>query len=55
MDLVPYKNGKLDWDDLGAFAALAKIIKRIADENKTPVTWGGSWRRYPDYPHWQLQ
>lgn len=51
MDLAPFP---IDWNNLNRFAELAKIIKRIAKENNTPLEWGGDWKSFKDYPHFQL-
>jgi peptidoglycan LD-endopeptidase CwlK len=58
MDLAPCKvvDGKttIDWNDIKAFQDLAKIIKRIADDQHIPIEWGGDWRGRKDMPHFQL-
>jgi peptidoglycan L-alanyl-D-glutamate endopeptidase CwlK len=54
MDLAPYKDGGIPWNDSKAFDALAAIIVRIAKENATPLVWGGSWKKFPDKPHFEL-
>jgi peptidoglycan L-alanyl-D-glutamate endopeptidase CwlK len=58
MDLAPCKvvNGKttIDWTDIKAFQDLAKIIKRIADDQFIPIEWGGDWKGFKDMPHFQL-
>jgi len=51
MDLAPFP---IDWNNLDRFAELAKVIKRIAKENNTPLEWGGDWKNFKDYPHFQL-
>ena len=54
MDLAPYIDRKIPWNDTKAFDALAAVIMRIAQENATPLVWGGSWKRFKDRPHFEL-
>lgn len=51
MDLAPYP---IDWNDIERFKKLGALIKRIAKENATPISWGGSWKM-KDYPHFELK
>lgn len=57
IDLAPYfsEAPHIRWDDREAFAHLAGIIKGIAHKRGIPITWGGSWKKFPDYPHYQLE
>lgn len=47
VDLCPFKAGKPDWDDEGAFDAFG------AEASKLGLEWGGTWR-HPDRPHVEL-
>lgn len=51
VDVAPYP---VDWDNVQAFRDLAVIIKRVAKELEIPVEWGGDWKNFRDYPHWQI-
>lgn len=55
MDLAPIKNGTIDWNDIQSFHTLWQIIKRIGNENKTPMEWGGEFKTLRDYDHFQLR
>ena len=50
VDVVPYP---IDWEDEQRFLELSVIVKRIAAEQGTDVVWGGDWKSFKDYPHWQ--
>lgn len=50
MDCVPYP---LDWNDIGAFRAMADAIKRAARELGVDLVWGGDWKMR-DYPHFEV-
>lgn len=45
IDFVPYVNGKIDWSDHEAFAAVGRAFLNAADEHDTPLRWGGDWDR----------
>jgi peptidoglycan L-alanyl-D-glutamate endopeptidase CwlK len=51
VDAAPYP---LRWDDLKGFEELAKVVKRKAKELKIEIEWGGDWKKFKDYPHYQL-
>lgn len=53
VDLAPFVNGKIDWDDWRNFKAIADAMLSVASEMKIPLTWGGSWTK-PDGPHFEL-
>lgn len=52
MDIVPYP---VDWGNTQRFRDLHKVIMRIADEQGTPIEWGGSWKSLVDMPHYELK
>jgi hypothetical protein len=37
-----------------AWRRLETAVKSAARELDVPVEWGGDWRSFKDYPHWQL-
>jgi peptidoglycan L-alanyl-D-glutamate endopeptidase CwlK len=51
IDIAP---DPLDWSDIGAFKALAKIVLEEAERLKIAIRWGGSWKGFPDFPHYEL-
>ncbi|MGX1309356.1 hypothetical protein AB7M35_004114 [Amorphus suaedae] len=58
------RDGDIDGADLWASPAspqgadawrrLETAVKAAARELGVPVEWGGDWRSFKDYPHWQL-
>ncbi len=53
VDLLPYVNGAYSWKPAD-FAPLAAAIKETADETNVKLIWGGDWRFFKDYPHFEL-
>lgn len=51
VDVVPYP---LDWDDLKAFRALAKVVKAKAAALGIKVKHGATFKGLADWPHWEL-
>lgn len=51
IDLVPYP---VDWDNLYRFVLMGTLMFRAANEMGVPLEWGGHWRKFKDYPHFQL-
>jgi len=41
------KNGGIDWGNISLFKEVGKIGESLGLE------WGGSWKDFPDYPHFQ--
>jgi peptidoglycan L-alanyl-D-glutamate endopeptidase CwlK len=52
VDIVPC--APIDWDDLDRFKELAGYIKGEAIHLGIGVAWGGNWKKFRDYPHWEL-
>lgn len=52
VDLAPYP---IDWDDIEKFKILACHIKITAYLLDIPIEWGGDWKSFKDYPHYQLK
>ncbi len=61
VDLVPYIDGKLDYENDEAFEDLQKhlrmVEKELLDGGEISHTfdWGGAWSGFVDRPHWQLK
>ena len=51
IDIVPLINGVPSWPDPGKgfWQPIADIMMKYGFE------WGGSWTKFPDYPHYQLK
>lgn len=57
VDLAPYVNGKIEWDDngkLGLWPKIASAMKQAAKELGVPLEWGGDWTKTKDRPHFEL-
>lgn len=52
MDLIPWP---VDWGNIGRFQALAKIVKAEAAKLGIAIEWGGDWKAFKDWPHYQLK
>ena len=54
MDLAPWVDGAIPWNDLAKFDELAGHVLRVARDLKIGIEWGGNFKR-PDRPHFQLR
>lgn len=52
VDLAPYP---LDWIDIEAFKRLANTIKIASIKYHIPIIWGGDWKSFKDYAHFELE
>ena len=50
-DATPYP---CDWSDIPSFQRLADIIKQAAETTGVKIIWGGDWKTFKDYPHFEL-
>ena len=53
VDLGAWVDGQVDW----SWPLYSKINDAMQEASKQvgiPVEWGGSWKKFPDGPHWQL-
>lgn len=55
VDLAPWVNGAIDWNNEARFIAIARHIKDTAKKLGVPITWGGDWVRPVDKPHFELK
>lgn len=53
VDLGAWVDGQVDWS-WPLYSRIADAMKRAADELNVPIEWGGSWKKFPDGPHFQL-
>lgn len=52
VDVLPYPfNG---WDDIEQFEILAEVVKRKAKELGIKIRWGGDFKNFKDYVHWEI-
>jgi len=51
VDVVPIP---VSWEP-EAFYPIAEAMKKAADILDTPIVWGGDWRTFKDYPHFELK
>lgn len=51
VDVAPYP---IDWNDLSRFHELAGRILEAAHLLNIPITWGGHWKTFKDYPHFEI-
>ena len=57
LDVAPYVNGKLEYDDngkLGLWPKIAKAFKDAARELGVKIEWGGDWEGTKDRPHFEI-
>jgi peptidoglycan L-alanyl-D-glutamate endopeptidase CwlK len=62
VDLVPFVNGKADWNDLKKFDEIYKAMMQAAEELGGKLRYGGDWDRdgilrekgETDSPHFEL-
>jgi peptidoglycan L-alanyl-D-glutamate endopeptidase CwlK len=51
------KDGKVSFEEMAnvrLMLGIADAIKKAAAEEKVSVTYGGDWRKFKDYPHFEL-
>ena len=53
VDIAPIVDGKVSWD-WKFFHPMAAAMQKAADELDVKLTWGGSWKTFPDGPHFQI-
>jgi peptidoglycan LD-endopeptidase CwlK len=51
IDICPYP---INWENIKEFKELGEDIKKVAIILDIDVQWGGDWKSFKDYPHWQL-
>ena len=52
VDVAPYP---IDWKDINRFKKLSEHIKKKAAELNIQISWGGDWKTFKDYPHYELK
>ena len=51
VDVVPIP---VTWE-LEAFLPIAEAMKEASDILDIPIVWGGDWKTFKDYPHFELK
>lgn len=54
VDICPWWDGKLQWNDRSAFYEISGHIKRMAKVMGIKIVWGGDWKTLIDLPHYEL-
>jgi len=54
VDVAPWKNHTIDWEDENEFVILAGLILKKARELGIELEWGGLWKR-KDLGHFELK
>ena len=52
IDIAPWP---IDWNDIGRFKELAVVVKKAADTVGVAIQWGGDWKTFKDWPHWEIK
>lgn len=53
VDVAALTDGHIDWNDK-AYPAIATQVKAASEHLKIPVEWGGDWKTFKDWGHFQL-
>ena len=51
IDIAPYP---IDWNNIQRFLDMAKVVKEAAKTVGVEITYGGDWKKFPDFPHFQV-
>ena len=52
IDIAPWP---IDWKDIERFKELAEVVKKAADTVGVAIQWGGDWKTFKDWPHWEIK
>ena len=52
IDLAPYP---IDWNNIERFLLVATLMFKAAAELEINLCWGGHWKSFKDYPHFELE
>ena len=55
VDLYSFYDGKVQVDDDKKLKVIAEHIKAVAKDLKINIEWGGDWKTFKDYPHFELK
>lgn len=51
----PNNSKEIIWSDISMYTKVANHIKAIAKEQNIKIEWGGDWKSFKDYPHFELK
>ena len=51
IDVAPYP---IKWNDRDGWYQFAGFVKGVASQLGVKVQWGGDWKTFKDFPHWEL-
>lgn len=51
VDVVPYP---VDWKNINRIILFGHYVKGVAKGLDIDIEWGGDWKKFPDYPHYQI-
>ena len=51
VDIAPWP---INYNNINSFFYMAVIILEEASRLKVPMRWGGNWKTFKDYPHFEL-
>ena len=51
IDIAPFP---IDWNNIQRFLDMAKVVKEAAKTVGVEITYGGDWKKFPDFPHFQV-
>jgi peptidoglycan L-alanyl-D-glutamate endopeptidase CwlK len=54
VDLAPWVDGRVPWDDWTQFERVATAMKAASKAVVVPIAWGGDWVTFKDGPHFEL-
>ena len=52
VDIAPYP---IEWGNVERFKELAEHINKTAQKLRVVLRWGGDWKTFKDYPHWEIK
>jgi peptidoglycan L-alanyl-D-glutamate endopeptidase CwlK len=52
IDVIPYP---IDWEDVQRIARFGWFVKGMAAGLDIQIVWGGDWKSFLDYPHYELR
>ena len=52
--LNPNNPKEIIWSDIALYTKVANHILKIAKEQGVNLEWGGNWKSFKDYPHFEL-